>query len=125
MGFININEQQVHTSSISTLPGAISSVGIRNAIATSGHGVVYATGGGYISTSLPKKVYHILGEDFESEQSNDISLCMAIANINILGEPFYKELLKQGVSLPSDIDSFIQERFRILNRDKKIDDIIE
>lgn len=118
MGFININGQQVHTSSVSAS-------GSNTITTTSGQGIVYTTGSNYTTISSSKKTYYILGEDFESDQwATDISLCMAIANINILGEPFYKELLKQGVSLPPDIDNFIQERFRILNRDKKIDDII-
>jgi hypothetical protein len=105
MGFLNTNRHQVTTT-------------------TSGQGIIYNTAGSGYTVSAAKKKYHILGEDFESVQLVDIYLCMIIANINILGEPFYKELLKQEVSLPTDIDNFIQERFRILNRDKKIDGII-
>jgi hypothetical protein len=49
---------------------------------------------------------------------------MIIATINVLGKPYYDELLKQGVVLPSEISTFLERKFLILERDRKIDSII-
>ena len=49
---------------------------------------------------------------------------MIIATINVLGKPYYDELIKQGVILPSEILTFLEKKFLILERDRKIDSII-
>lgn len=116
MGFVNINGQQLHTSNISTT--------------TTGGYITTITGSnnnlsGTISIPTPKNTYYILGEEFETDSYwTDASLALIISSINIMGKPFYDDLKKQGVVLPTDIDDFINERFKIIERDKKIEDII-
>ena len=78
-----------------------------------------------LKIQTPKTTYYILGEEFETDEYfTDSSLALIISSINIMGKPFYDDLKKQGVMLPVDIDEFINERFKIIERDKKIEDII-
>ena len=115
MGFVNINGNNVHTSALSGSYGLTGSTGT---ISTStGIGSVY-------STLLAKSTYHILGEDVEVDGYKDNTIVMIIATINVLGKPYYDELLKQGVILPSEILTFLEKNFLILERDRKIDSII-
>lgn len=124
MGFININGQQVHTSSISTT-GVVGSAGITGSITTtSGQGIVYSNSAGTFNISANKSTYHILDEDFEVEGWHDANLAIIIATINVLGRPFYEQLKKQSVSLPESIDNFIKKRLSVIERDEKIDKII-
>lgn len=116
MGFININGQQVHTSSISTT-GVVGSAGIT--------GTVYSGSTGTFNISANKSTYHILDEDFEVEGWHDANLAIIIATINVLGRPFYEQLKKQSVSLPESIDNFIKKRLTIIERDEKIGKIIK
>jgi len=54
----------------------------------------------------------------------DPTIAMMVATINIMGKPFYDELKKQYVHFPEELDDFIKLRFRILERDEKIEKII-
>lgn len=114
MGFVNINGNNVHTSALSL---SYSSTGSTTTTLTT-------AGSSYYSTLSTKSTYHILGEDVEVEGYKDNSIVMIIATINVLGKPYYDELLKQGVVLPSEISIFLENKFLILERDRKIDSII-
>jgi len=135
MGFFNINGQQLHTSNIPTTVATVSAPQNSTISITSGCGGIITTTGsnnnlvysssGSITISTPKNTYYILGEEFETDSyRTDSSLALIISSINIMGKPFYDDLKKQGVELPTDIDDFINERFKIIERDKKIEDII-
>lgn len=84
------------------------------------------------STSITyklEKTYHILGEYFTYEYHNPYGLdeshiSIIISSINIMGKPFYDDLKKQGIHIPYEIDNFINERFKILERDNKISKLI-
>lgn len=72
----------------------------------------------------PKTTYHVLGEDIKIDGEPNISIAMTIAAINILGKPYYIELLKQGIQFDKKLTNFIDQRLKITERDKKINDII-
>lgn len=83
------------------------------------------------STTKMEKTYHILGEDFTYEYHNPYAygsdesyISIIISSINIMGKPFYDDLKKQGINIPDEIDNFINERFKILERDNKISKLI-
>jgi hypothetical protein len=92
-----------------------------NAIYGNGHG---SWGTGATITSQ-KTTYVILGEEYESEGYPDPTLGMAIATLNVLGKPYWLELKKQSFSFGYEMDKFIEERITILDRDKKINDILK
>lgn len=115
MGFININGQQVHTSSIGTTSNTI--VGGSNIYTTT------STSGNFTLNPLLSK-YNILGEEFEIDGYQDPTIAIILSSINIMGKPFYDDLKKQGIHLPEEIDNFLQNKFRILERDSKIDSVI-
>lgn len=104
MGFVNINGTNTHTSAI----GLTGSFGIS----------------GTYTTTTASSLYHILGEDVEVNGYKDPNVSIIIATINVLGKPYYDQLLKQGISLPSEISTFLEKKFLILERDRKIDSII-
>ena len=87
----------------------------------SGGNVNYVTSG--YSSTITK--YHILGEEFENSGYLDGTTAVMISTLNVLGKPFYDELKKNNVSFPDDMDKFIQQRLKVLDRDKKIDSIIK
>lgn len=131
MGFVNINGNNVHTSAIGY--GLTGSSGAYGAYGIYGSGSSTITSGtittaGSTYTTLQgisaKSTYHILGEDVEIEGYKDSNVASIIACINVLGKPYYDELLKQGVSLPDKISTFLERKFLILERDRKIDSII-
>jgi len=88
---------------------------------SSGGNVNYVTTGYSFTTSK----YHILGEEFETNGYLDGTTAVMISTLNVLGKPFYEELKKNNVSFPNDMDEFIQQRLKVLDRDKKIDSIIK
>jgi hypothetical protein len=71
-----------------------------------------------------KHTYNVLGDSLDIDGYADINIAIIITNINLNGETFYRELKKQGVSLPSILEEFLENKFLIINRDKKIDGII-
>lgn len=79
-----------------------------------------------IGTSLAKTNYHILGEDVEvsSGYYKDTNLVTNIATLNVLGKPFLDELHKNGYFFPIEIEEYLEKKFKWIERDKKIDDII-
>jgi len=88
---------------------------------SSGGNVNYVTTGYSFTTAK----YHILGEDFETNGYLDGTTVIMISTLNVLGKPFYEELKKNNVSFPNDMDEFIQQRLKVLERDMKIESIIE
>ena len=96
---------------------------------SNGSTLTTTTGGNlnYVTTgySFTTAKYHILGEDFETNGYLDGATAVMISTLNVLGKPFYEELKKNNVSFPDDMDEFIQQRLKVLDRDKKIDSIIK
>ena len=132
MGFVNINGQSVHTSSITPVFGTSSSsniltIGTNSSITTSTlNGGQYLTwGGSTMNYSINKTTYHVLGEDLEVDGYGDPYLAVAISTLNILGKPFYDELKKNNVTLPSEIEEYLEVKFKILERDRKIKEILK
>ena len=76
------------------------------------------------SSGHSKNKFNILGEVYEHTGYIDGHISVAISTINILGKPFWDELKKNGVIFPNEMEQFIEKRITILERDKKIDDII-
>ena len=97
----------------------ISSRGITNTSGSSGT-INYVSG----SSGHSKNKFNILGEVYEHTGYIDVHISVAISTINILGKPFWDELKKNGVIFPHEMEQFIEKRITILERDKKIDDII-
>jgi hypothetical protein len=75
--------------------------------------------------SINKTTYHVLGEDIEVEGHGYPYLVVAISTLNVLGKPFYDELKKNKVSLPTEIEEYLEVKFKILERDRKIKDILK
>ena len=82
------------------------------------------TGGLYTITS-PKVKYIILGEEYETDGNTTFEIANMIAILNVLGKPYWIELKKQNVSFGNDMENFIEERFLVLERDRKITEIID
>ena len=66
-----------------------------------------------------------LGEELEVDGYKDIITPLIIATLNVLGKPYWLELKKQDIKLTDEISSFIEERITVLDRDKKINDILK
>ena len=78
------------------------------------------------NVSIAKTKYFILGEEYECNITyNDVKVAMIIATLNILGEPFWIDLKKQGCVLNSDMANFIETRLKIINRNNKVEDILK
>lgn len=140
MGFVNIGGNTVHTSAIGspiygtpsvsgsiglTSSGLISISGTNSTITTSttnGQYLVY--GGSTINYTLQKATYHVLGEDVQVEGYADGNLAVIISTLNVLGKPFYDELKKNKISLPQEIEDYLEVKFQILERDRKINDLL-
>jgi thymidylate synthase len=82
-------------------------------------------GTSFNTTSLAKTKYHILGEDVEVSGYIDGTTVMMISTLNVLGKPYYDELKKNNVSFSNEIEDFLKQKFKILERDTKIDSILE
>ena len=133
MGFVNIGGQSVHTSSIAPIFGTpsvtsgsliVSGTNSNTTITTGTPGsyIVYGNGN---TLSFAKTTYHVLGEDIEVDSYANAELGIAISTLNILGKPFYDELKKNNVTLPSEIEEYLEKKFKILERDRKIKDILK
>ena len=77
------------------------------------------------NTTIAKTKYHILGEDVEVSGYIDGTTAMMISTLNVLGKPFYDELKKNNVNFSNEIEDFLKQKFKILERDNKIDSILE
>jgi hypothetical protein len=140
MGFVNIAGQTVHTSAIGApvfgTPSISSSVGNSGVINISGtnssittstlsSGQYLTWGGSTMNYSTNKTTYHVLGEDIEVDGYGDPHLAVAISTLNVLGKPFYDELKKNNLNLPSEIEEYLEIKFKILERDRKIKEILK
>lgn len=89
---------------------------------TSGSSILSISGS---SISSIKTKYFILGEDFELDlYDNTGYLSIMISTLNVLGRPFYEDLKKQPVHLPNELTEAIEKRLTIIERDSKIDSIL-
>jgi hypothetical protein len=140
MGFVNIGGQTVHTSAIGApvfgTPSISSSVGNSGIISISGtnssittstlsSGQYLTLGGSTMNYSINKTTYHVLGEDIEVDGYGDPYLAVAISTLNVLGKPFYDELKKNNITLPTEIEEYLEVKFKILERDRKIKEILK
>lgn len=120
-----LKKKSTSTSTSTSTSNSTSTISISNnsggTLTTSGGNVNYVTTGYSFTTAK----YHILGEDFETNGYLDGTTVIMISTLNVLGKPFYEELKKNNVSFPNDMDEFIQQRLKVLDRDKKIDSIIK
>ena len=91
-------------------------------LTTSNNGNINYVTTGYSAIST---IYHILGEDFDTSNYLDGTTAVMICTLNVLGRPFYEELKKNKISFPQEMDEFIQQRLKVLERDMKIESIIE
>jgi len=86
---------------------------------------IYGNGHGSLGASVQKTTYVILGEEYETNgYYPDPTIGPTIATLNVLGKPFWIELKKQNFTFGYEMDAFIEERIKILDRDKKIDDLL-
>ena len=133
MGFVNIGSQSVHTSSIAPIFGTpsvtsgsliVSGTNSNTTITTGTPGsyIVYGNGN---TLSFAKTTYHVLGEDIEVDSYANAELGIAISTLNMLGKPFYDQLKKNNVSFPTEIEEYLEKKFKILERDRKIKDILK
>jgi len=140
MGFVNIGGQTVHTSAIGApvfgTPSISSSVGnsgiinisgtnssiTTSTLSSSGQYLVY---GGSTINYTNKTTYHVLGEDVQVEGYGDPNLSVVISTLNVLGKPFYDQLKKNNISLPTEIEEYLEVKLKILERDRKIKDILK
>lgn len=138
MGFVNIGGQTVHTSAIGTTPtfgtpSISSSVGnsgiiisgTNSSITTSTNNGYITLGGSTMNYTMSKATYHVLGEDIEVDGYADPNLAIIISTLNVLGKPFYDELGKNNITLPLVIEEYLEVKFKILERDRKIKDILK
>jgi hypothetical protein len=121
MGFININDQSGTTTSNSSLgTSGNTSTTIESAHSIGGLGLSYS-----ISYSIHQGIYHVLGEDIKVEGYVDSDVAISISTLNILGKPFYDQLKKNNVYFPKEIEYYLEQKFKILERDRKIENIIK
>lgn len=140
MGFVNIGGQTVHTSAIGApvfgTPSISSSVGNSGIISISGtnssittstlsSGQYLTWGGSTMNYSVNKTTYHVLGEDIEVDGYGDSHLAVVISTLNVLGKPFYDELKKNNITLQKEIEEYLEVKFKILERDRKIKEILK
>lgn len=126
MGFINIGGQTVHASSIGiTSSNSIISITNSTTTITSSSGIPYYVYGGSTINYKNSITYHVLGEDIEVEGYVDANLAVAISTLNVLGKPFYDELKKNNITLPKEIEEHLDIKFKILERERKINDVLK
>jgi len=111
--------------------GTISSTGITGSLSSStgitgSSNITTVSNGTAISIgySYNRNKYVVLGEEIELDLYDNGQISIAIATLNVLGRPFYEELNKQPVSLPSELVELIEKRLILIERDSKIDSIV-
>lgn len=107
--------------------GILAITGTSSNISTTVSGTSLVYNGSSFSIGASKTIYHILGEDVEVSNNGhyrDSNLITNIAIINVLGKPFLDELHKNNTFFPSEIEDYLEKKFKWLERDKKIDNII-
>ena len=133
MGFVNIGSQSVHTSSIAPIFGtpSVTSGSLIVSGTNSNTTITTGTPGSYIlygsgnTLSFAKTTYHVLGEDIQVDSYANAELGIAISTLNMLGKPFYDQLKKNNITLPTEIEEYLEKKFKILERDRKIKDILK
>lgn len=129
MGLINVAGTSIHSSALSqgaTNSGSIFISGTNSNISISNSSGQYLSwGGNTINYSINKSTYHVLGEDIKVEGYVDPNLAVAISTLNILGKPFYDELKKNDISFPTEIEDYLEVKFKIIERDRKINDLLK
>ena len=133
MGFVNIGSQSVHTSSIAPIfrTPSVTSGSIIVSGTNSNTTITTGTPGSYIlygsgnTLSFAKTTYHVLGEDIQVDSYANAELGIAISTLNVLGKPFYDQLKKNNITLPTEIEEYLEKKFKILERDRKIKDILK
>ena len=103
--------------------GILTISGTNSSITTSTIPSGLTWGGSTMNYSTNKTTYHVLGEDIEVITWGDPNLAVAISTLNILGKPFYEQLKKNNITLPTEIEEYLEVKFKILERDRKIKDI--
>jgi hypothetical protein len=74
---------------------------------------------------VSQKKYHVLGEDIEvSTHYQDTQLVNIISTLNVLGRPYYEQLIKNDFQFPPQIEDFIQKKFKEIDREIKISQVI-
>jgi hypothetical protein len=64
--------------------------------------------------SLPiKTIYSVFGEYIEIDGYRDSMTSIMVAQLNLLGKPFYDELKKQDIEFPPKINEFLKKKFEI------------
>jgi hypothetical protein len=99
----------------------MSNISTTNMNLTSSKNVISTTN---MNLTSSKHRYNVLGDSIDIDGHTNIDIAIIIANINLNGEKFYRELKKQGVSLPSILEEFLENKFLIINRDEKINTLI-
>jgi len=97
---------------------------VSTTLGTSAGTVLSYANGGLIFQGGNKTTYNILGEDIEVDGYTDTNVAVIISTLNILGKPFYDQLKINNICLPSKIEEYLEVKFKILERDRKIKDIL-
>jgi hypothetical protein len=72
-----------------------------------------------------KKTYYVLGEKVDINQNFEKSLLIQlISTINVLGKPYYDQLKKNNYDFPQELEDFLEKKFKELERDDKINQLI-
>jgi hypothetical protein len=72
-----------------------------------------------------KSKYFVLGEWVEIESKPDTELAITISILNVLGKPFYEQLVKQNITFPVEVEEVIKKNLLAIDRENKIDEIIK
>lgn len=106
--------------------GLIITSGTNSSITTSTlSGQYLPWGGSTINYSVEKTTFHVLGEDIEVSGFCDENLAVVISTLNVLGKPFYDEAIKNGIVFPDEIEKFLQYKLKVVERDRKINDLLK
>lgn len=127
MSFVNVGGNLIHTSALSTTGSSgtmlISGTNSNLSVST---GAGYLTwGGSTVNYSVEKTTFHVLGEDIEVTGFCDENLPVIISTLNVLGKPFYDEAIKNGIVFPEEIENYLQYKLKVVDRDRKINDLLK
>jgi hypothetical protein len=117
-----LNTKTYYGSTNTYISGGYTNTTGTNNIAIGKANGIYGTS---FNTTISKAKYHILGEDVEVEGYIDGTTAMMISTINLLGKPYYDELKKNNVSFSNEIEDFLKVKFKVMERDTKIDSILD
>ncbi len=107
------------------IAGSLTTSGTTITTSANSNGIIYNANAGSFVFTPPKSTYHVLGEDVEvSGGYKDGNTAMMVATLNVLGKSYLDELHKNSVFFPTEIEEYLEKKFKWIERDKKIDDII-